>query len=250
MMRSSCSIEEQFAGVSLGWDFCAEHEWGIKGIRQVFAMVGDPQQFGITRRMVRAVPDHLRLHDIKKPKGCLLVLTSPGFTLPANGQGYPFDELSLWKDQSLAAGWDEESFGIFTTVEHRTHLKSLFEAFQRKDVAIYRGKSGPFANGGLKLVIASKLPQEILDDMCRVDEDGYNLLAAAKATGIEEYLKSKGKRWFTLSPRWANEGKTEVRFWLNPYDQQIYNCGWYSVEDLRLWGDDQGPVLKQAGSRR
>jgi hypothetical protein len=81
--------------------------------------------------------------------------------------------------------------------------------------------------------------------MYRVDEDAYNLKNAAKATGIEDYLKAKWRRWFALSPRWANEEKTEVKFWLNPMDQHIYEAGWYSVEQLMEWVEDRGPVMKK-----
>lgn len=28
-----------FYGVSLGWDFCSEHEWGIEGMRRHYQMV-------------------------------------------------------------------------------------------------------------------------------------------------------------------------------------------------------------------
>jgi len=27
-------------------------------------------------------------------------------------------------------------------------------------------------------------------------------------------------------------------------EQDKNNCGWYTVEDLKLWGEDKGPVIK------
>lgn len=31
-------IDNKFIGISLGYDFCAEHEWGIDGIKSRFAI--------------------------------------------------------------------------------------------------------------------------------------------------------------------------------------------------------------------
>ena len=75
------------------------------------------------------------------------------------------------------------------------------------------------------------------------DEDYHKLKLAAESTGLEAYLKSRGKRWFALSPRWANDEKSGVRFWLNPQEQQKYSAGWFTVDELREWADERGPVI-------
>lgn len=36
--------EKKFIGVSLGYDYCAEHEWGIKGIRNGLCMPSESSE--------------------------------------------------------------------------------------------------------------------------------------------------------------------------------------------------------------
>lgn len=55
-------------------------------------------------------------------------------------------------------------------------------------------------------------------------------------------LRDHGYRWHTLE-RWQwMDG--EVRFWLNPVDQQRYAVGWFSLADLIAWLHDTGPVVR------
>jgi hypothetical protein len=62
------------------------------------------------------------------------------------------------------------------------------------------------------------------------------LLDEVKAT-----LRDQQKEWYSLE-RWQwMEG--EIRFWLNPVEQDIYNTGWFSIDDLIAWTHDHGPVL-------
>lgn len=63
-------------------------------------------------------------------------------------------------------------------------------------------------------------------------------------TRIHKILAKSGKKYFALSPRWADDQKKEVVFWLNPYDQDKYNSGWFSVQDLKDWAKDKGKVMK------
>lgn len=238
--------EDKFAGVCLGWDHCAEHEWGIPSIQHHFGLTDDPAVFGLERRKVCKTTDALVWGEVEgsKPTEYALVFSPYGVRYTnVLTKGY-LNELRLWDDQEVAGAWDMDTFGVLVTPKHKDHLAALYGAFQRCDVAVYLGgKSTPFSNRGLCLVIASRLPAELTKEMHDVDEDYYHLEEAAKATGIEEYLKSKGKRWFALSPRWADEGKTSVKFWLNPMDQHIYEEGWFTVADLKEWAADRGPVM-------
>ena len=55
-------------------------------------------------------------------------------------------------------------------------------------------------------------------------------------------LADHGHRWHTLE-RWQwMDG--EVRFWLNPVDQQRFAVGWFSIDDLIAWLNDTGPILR------
>jgi len=54
-------------------------------------------------------------------------------------------------------------------------------------------------------------------------------------------LQEQGKEWRSLE-RWQYiEG--EIRFWLNPTDQEQYRSGWYTIDELLAWLRNSGPVL-------
>lgn len=58
---------------------------------------------------------------------------------------------------------------------------------------------------------------------------------------VKAALRDQDKSWHSLE-RWQwMEG--EIRFWLNPVEQDIYKTGWFSIDDLIAWTYDQGPVL-------
>lgn len=64
------------------------------------------------------------------------------------------------------------------------------------------------------------------------------LLDEVKAT-----LNDQGKEWYSLE-RWQYMDG-EIRFWLNPKAHEIYNTGWFSIDDLIAWGRESGPVVHQ-----
>jgi len=61
-------------------------------------------------------------------------------------------------------------------------------------------------------------------------------------------LKSAGRSWFALRAAWIRDksaSKHPVWFWLNPQEQDRYEAGWFTVEDLLQWTENKGPVLKK-----
>jgi hypothetical protein len=32
-------------------------------------------------------------------------------------------------------------------------------------------------------------------------------------------------------------------YWLNPREQDIHNYGWFTVEELKQWAENKGPVM-------
>lgn len=64
-----------------------------------------------------------------------------------------------------------------------------------------------------------------------------DLLEEVKAT-----LRDQGKQWRSLE-RWQwMDG--EFHFWLNPTDQESYQLGWYTIDELIAWTQERGPVLR------
>ena len=58
---------------------------------------------------------------------------------------------------------------------------------------------------------------------------------------VKSALQDQGKEWHSLE-RWQwMDG--EIRFWLNPVDQDLYNSGWFSIDELIAWTHDLGAVM-------
>ena len=77
--------------------------------------------------------------------------------------------------------------------------------------------------------------------------DHIALQKASDEIGIHDKLRKAGKEFFALSPRWAKDVRTSktaypVVYWLNPMHQNIYNYGYFTVEELEQWIDDCGPI--------
>jgi len=243
----------EFVGINLGADFTSEHEWGIKGIKSAFHMVEDEQVLGIARRMILNMPENLVYRNITIDKKKYYVLILIGYYSYEKYLNTPISEwlpadLKPYSDDDLICAWDERSFGILVFEKYKNEIETLYNAFQNKDIVIGIGGGHAFKNGGLKLSIISKLPKEIVDEIYNNDLDAINLKKAAEATGIYEILdkagKGKFKGWMALSPRWKDDDKKEVIFWLNPEHQNIHQFGWYNVEDLKEWANDTGRVMQ------
>jgi hypothetical protein len=111
------------------------------------------------------------------------------------------------------------------------------------------GGSGIIGNSGLVLLIISKTPEELCAHMEAKDKEHDSVQGMMAATGIEDLLRKAGKQWFSLRPRLANEEERKhtgcsVVFWLNPMQQDKYNSMWCSLEQLKLWAMEKGPIVK------
>jgi hypothetical protein len=237
----------QFVGIMLGADFCAEHECGIERIKSDFGLKDEDKVWGIEKRRVHILPEGFELVERKDKKKYYALLYNPSSVwmkkLYPNKDFFP-SELSLYGDETLACAWDERSFGILTTKKYKNYLDELMKAFQNKDVAIGLGGGHAFKNAGLSIMIISRLPQDYLESLYEKDKDYYELQKTAEKTKIKKVLEKAGKRYYALSPKWADENKKSVKFWLNPIEQHVYNAGWYTVDELKLWAKNKGPVIK------
>lgn len=235
-----------FVGVSLGADYCAEHEWGIEELKNMFGLPNncfEKKIFGIEARRNSQV-QNLYFSDIPRVGSLLICYRSWNENITINELYKQWkNQLYFGQDENLVCTWDSKSFAILVKKENKKYLEELYNAFQKKDIAFGLGKSNPFGGGGLIITIISKLPKNVLKEMKQEDEDYYNLQKAAEKTGIYDILKKAGKKYFALSPRWKDETKKEVIFWLNPMQQHIHNFGWFSVDTLKLWAKDQGPIM-------
>ena len=258
----------EFVGINLGWDFTAEHEWGIKYLVRDFGIRGVSRKkgfftkhdvTGVYARAITKVSEYLVL--LEKDDATYLIYQdwfSPKYALTDET---PKDELDrivyAYGDHKLQTAWDSKSFGVRVIGDElRNQLKELYAAFQNKDIMIAMGGRQAFGNAGLNLIIASKLPESFDKELIEADVDGLNMIDAAEATGIKKRLENAGRRHYALSPSWATSIKStkdgeiktkhSVIFWLNPMDQHLYNFGWLTVEDLEDWIEGKGKIVKDS----
>lgn len=250
------------SGLMLTADFCAEHEWGISGIKRSLGINANPEKvMGMKRHLITA-GDNILHFEFKKNKTPMAILTT------WRVQDWERNELtevqyikkhfghyvSSWRTeknkwsgddfQACAGAWSERKFIFLATGRDNVEkLRIVHEAFQKNDIAVFGGgRSGPFTNSGLCIAIYSKMPKDLLDQWTQEHKSQARLEKAAKKTKIEKILEKAGCRYYALSPRWKDETEKEVVFWLNPMDQERNEHGWYGVEELKQWAKGEGPI--------
>lgn len=242
-------------GVNLGYDFTAEHEWGIRQLKRDFGITDDIAAFGLIRRKITQRPSTLHWVSYKKDgdkyEGFLFRPyfwddDTPDSFMSRNSEVRVYKPLKPRvgeKIETLGAAWSESDFAVVSNDPATTaQLKEIFDQFDGLNVVIMlSGRSTPFANSGLVIGIADRLPQDFLDAWFAFDKEQYEIKQEFLATGIEETLKQAKKRYYALSPR-RDEKSGELRYWLNPCEQDVNNYGWFTLEDLKLWAVDEGPI--------
>lgn len=236
-------------GISLGADYCAEHERGVEGINQAFGIPFDQEAlFGIAKRTITKLPETLYWSKSQRKKRMHYALT---FIRSWRGQmvgEFPLQpKTGLLEREEVMSMWDQEEFCIVVDKRRKKDLEEIYAAFQRLDISIGPSPGGPFRNGGIAICITSRFPEDYLNDLAEADEAYYNLQQDAKNTGIYEVLKEAKKGWYALSPKYWGEGEERIlKFFLNPQEQHKYNHGWFTVEELKEWAEEKGPIIKEA----
>jgi hypothetical protein len=256
--------------VCLGYDYAAEHEFGIQGLKSLFGIdsdeakyllslvwekfIGKKQKFGIERRAITVVPENILFSgEFIKQKTKMYFLGTGTSWRNKDGNEKYLRELAkkeAYIDSEINGWWDEKSFLIASP--NKNIITQLREAFEKKDIAIWlSGSKNPFAGSGLVIAIKSNIENGNLKSLEDGDKDNYAVIKAASKSRIVEKLKAANKEYYALSPKWlksiekASDSKYEIVFWLNPYDQDRYNFGWFTVEELEMWIKNKGPVLKK-----
>lgn len=250
-------------GVSLGFDFCAEHEWGIKNIKAMLG-VNDKAGPGIARRTMGRNPEAgMYLTTLARSgKNRKEVRLAFGITdSPHDLAELSSRKLATPRDtgKDMSAAWNDGSFlirGFSQAAQDMLH--EIHDAFARRDLSIGLGGAAIFGNAPLNIAIVSRIPQDVLDGIEARDRDHEALLAAAEKTGIRKRVDASSRQYFALKPAWterfkslagregrpADDTKHPVMFWLNPMHQNIHSYGWYTVEELDAWIKGEGPIIK------
>ena len=256
----------EMIGVDLGADFVAEHEFGITHIKLMFGIcevkekaTGNPITkrikdffgmkdyepiFGIEKRAITKLPRELKVRKLQKNKNTYYTLIVDYYN--DYEKNLPMELNLNWfaKDvhqEEIGTAWDERGFGIIVDKSHKKDLENLVKTFNNLDIVIGQANSIAFENGGLLLMKKSAFSKETADKVYQQDKDYYDLHVDVYNTGIEEKLKNAGKGYYALSPKRENG---EIMFFLNPEKQNIYNYGWFTLQDLEDWAEDKGKIIK------
>lgn len=244
-------------GISLGADYCAEHEWGIAGLNRLFGIKKyekhDATDVGVARRTITQVPgDNLAFIKRKGKSGFTALIVCPyareteevrNMTMKQLKSRFLFADPSMSKSK-IATAWDEGSLLILAEdTEAQAAIEEVYNSMTKKDLLVMLGGGGPFENAGLVLGIVSRLSEETKENMVQADVKSANLWKEANDTGIFDVLKDANKRYFALSPAYDKDGN--LIFWLNPCDQTNNNSGGFKVEDLKQWVENKGPIPKE-----
>jgi hypothetical protein len=251
--------------VNLGADYCAEHEMGIRHLWQTLGVSLDQasKPHGIERRRISS---HESVKMYEHRCQVLIICGDPWMmrhfeqAKDKAGMAKAWKEhvpsrLGLYGEETLAAAWDERSFGLLGKGEDAKRLKVLYKEIEAHNVAIWAGgRVSPFENGGLIIAVISNVAPEHLETMRAADDDAEKLKAASAATGILERLAKAGKRYYACEPDWWDKKfnpknrelatKHPVIYWLNPMHQDQNNYGWLTVEDLDMWIEGRGIIPK------
>jgi hypothetical protein len=231
-------------GINLGYDFCAEHEWGIKELRQDFGLKLEGK-LGFEARKNMIVPEGLLYFE----KGSAVMIYHPFIREAGNLEHLLKGELQLDDNKEVAGAWNEGSFGVNAILKHKKIIKGMYDAFQSKNgVIMLSGRNNPFANSGLMLLDYTKIPEKTKTDFreddrkCREEQKMFRKLE--KESGVFELLEKSGKEFMALSIEQLDENGKPF-WWLNPWEQQKYNYGWYHTKELKQWAQDEGPIVKK-----
>jgi len=206
---------EQFLGIALGYDYCAEHEWGIKEIKQRFGIPeGSRKNMGVASRSItKNIPNLIFKKETYKKQKFALLFTGYQYWregeevhIPRDFENYKSNihwrvdydaknprEGRDSKDPMVTA-WSGSGFGVGVMGEKESKwLEELYEAFNNVNVVIaminHRAYN-PFAGTSLSLMIKDRLPKEVSDMMYAADNEYFDREDYEKKTGVPK-LKEK-----------------------------------------------------------
>jgi hypothetical protein len=177
-MHLISSPSGQIVGVSLGYDFTSEHEWGIDGIRDAFGLPKRPALglVGLDARTITKLPENFKFFNF--PSAAYLFYSERFVYDREEWTERELDDiLHARDDEELLTAWGEASFGIRMKNDAldsgKICIGQIYEAFKKLDGMIFRSRmSGGLANMSLVLAIRSRIPQENAEEM-RVKDEVY-----------------------------------------------------------------------------
>lgn len=248
-------------GIGLGYDHCAEHEWGTKNINKQLG-IGEAGVEGFDRTMVTN-PDGVCFFS--KGNEAFLFTTDVGRWgdhdgTPEGKLGHVLnntryvgaDHKALKRQfedggEAIVSLWDSDNFLVMVKGDESVQMLSdIYDMFVAGKMTKHILRTTPFGGGGLIFVNIDGYTEKEKDDFLESDRSIARLSDAVTATGIKDRLEEAGCKYFALSPRWKDDEETDIQYWLNPVNQQGNNHGWFTITDLEAWIKGEGPIPKSS----
>lgn len=257
-------------GFTLGFDYCAEHEYGVRYFRERMGIPEKDIPIGIEERTMTRVPGNLGFvkYDYRSPDkrskrtwpAAVLHMCRTGTwrKLPTSGAalakslGMSF-HLDPVKDKryydparhDILCHWSsEDGFALHVRgQENVNRLEALHAAMTQCKVSLADPVISGFVRKAMSLVMNEVVSPELAEEVRARDLAFKRLHDAADATGVYRALEDAGLKYHALSPRWREGEGSELLFFLNPHDQRKFDFGWFRVDELNAWARGEGPVV-------
>jgi len=238
---------EIFLGIALGYDYCAEHEWGIEDLNRRFGISESGRKnMGVkSRAITKNIPNLIFKKETYKKQKFALLYTGYQYWHEGEEIHVPYDLENYKKHihwgveynaknprkgredkDPMVTAWSGGDFGVGVMGEKEVKwLEELYEAFKNLNVVIAiinHRVYNPFAGTSLSLMIKDRLPQEVSDAMYSADKEYYDREAYEKKIGMTKIKeKNRGQSdgkyghnhgyYIACSPKWIDYKDAENR---------------------------------------
>jgi len=243
-------IDGKFIGVSLGFDFTAEHEWGTEELHRAFGILdsGKKSLFGKrvlgvkSRTITKCIKNLIFKEETYKKNKYALLYSASDWRSFEEAEKYTPTDIQHYKEDiawsmewdkknpregrepqdPIVTAWDGGSFGIGVMGEKEAgYMKELYEAFKNINVVIARANmkpNNPFSNSSLSLLIADRIPEEVKEQMYGADKKYFDLVDYEEKIGmtkLKENTKAKDYKklhyYCACSAKWIDYEDKEAR---------------------------------------
>lgn len=144
--RKIFNSRNEFSGINLGYDFSANHEWGISGLSRKYDV--------FPYEPINKISESLTLVEDDKYSYLKDYLFTGTISQIDNILDGPELDIFDENDKSFKSAWDQSHF-VIRADKNDTDLIELYEAFKKKDVCFFFSKGG-IDDNSLTIAIVSK----------------------------------------------------------------------------------------------
>lgn len=251
-------------GISLGFDFTAEHEWGIENLKSKLGVPEKPKNW---KDYIIKNNIYSNYYNDGKKLWSYITTNSGDKTLPKVNRYIQ----RVNNGNFINCFWDQNDFLILFDYSVNQAGKDVFEKLNQlfkdgemmiitREISIHL-LDEDFETGGLGFINYKKLPKQVLKMIKESVDKKENLEKKVEKSGILNKLSSKQKEWrekhpqamntpwsyFALSPKFKSNKDSvyDFVFWFNPCHQDEMPSGHITVEDIEDWIEEKGRLVNK-----